>query len=239
MNKVKESLIVSVLTNIFIISLETVFGIIGGSVSLITSGIHGVSDLLTDIFSLVGAHFSSKPKDKKHPFGYGKLDNIVSMLMGVFIIIIGIFMLKEVFQSDQNIPSLWLVVIIMISMTARYICSNYLMRSGIRYNSDILISNAKEGKVDVISSFFLLFVVILSQFSKEISWLGYLDLIGGVLISVIVIYVGLNIINNEAKELITIEEKDDKLYSMLKNIIKIYEGNNNIKIEMDFDPNNL
>lgn len=40
-------------------------------------------------------------------------------------------------------------------------------------------------------------------------------------------------------EVILKYKKDDKLYSMLKNIIKIYEGNNNIKIEMDFDPNNL
>ena len=40
-------------------------------------------------------------------------------------------------------------------------------------------------------------------------------------------------------EVILKYKKDDKLYSILKNIIKIYEGNNNIKIEMDFDPNNL
>lgn len=231
MDKIKESLVVSIFTNIFIISIEIISGIVGGSVSLITSGIHGTSDLLTDIFSLVGAHFSSKPKDDKHPFGYGKFDNIFSMLMGVFILLIGIFMLKGVFSGTQNIPSLWLVIIIFISMTARYFCSNFLMRRGIKYNSDLLISNAKEGKIDVISSFFLLFVIILSQFSDKISWLAYLDLVGGVLISVIVIYVGLNIIHDETKELVMIEEEDKRLYKKISGFILRNENIGKIKIK--------
>ena len=42
-----RSLVVSLFVNIFIITMETLSGILGHSVSLVASGIHAISDLLT------------------------------------------------------------------------------------------------------------------------------------------------------------------------------------------------
>ena len=61
MNKITKSFVVSIFVNIFIMTMEIVAGIIGNSISLIASGIHAVSDLLTDLFSLVGERLSRKP----------------------------------------------------------------------------------------------------------------------------------------------------------------------------------
>lgn len=224
-----RSLIVSIFINVFIISMEIIAGLIGNSISLVASGIHAISDLFTDVFSLVGAKISRKPADKEHPFGYGKMENIFSMGMGVFIIGMGVVMLKDVFGEPTKIPSLWLLLVIFTSMTVRYLCSNYLMKSGLKYNSNLLISNAKEGKMDVVSSFFLLFVVILSQFSNKIFWLKYIDLIGGVLISILIIYVGITIIHEEASNLIGKQEKNIHLIRNIRN--HILKNENIVKVE--------
>ncbi len=215
-----KSLIVSLFVNIFIITMETLSGIIGHSVSLVASGIHAISDLLTDAFSLVGAKLSRKKADKNHPFGYGKMENIFSMGMGLFIIGMGLVMLKDVFGQETKMPSPWLLIVILTSMTVRYLCSNYLMKSGLKYNSNLLISNAKEGKMDVVSSFFLLFVIILSQFQNKIFWLKYIDLVGGVLISILIIYVGINIIHEEASDLIGKQERNQNLVRSIRNYIQ-------------------
>ena len=211
MNKITQSFVVSIFVNIFIIVMEIIAGIIGNSVSLVASGIHAISDLLTDFFSLIGEKLSKKPANKDHPFGFGKLENIFSMGIGLFIIGIGLVMLKNIFNEQNYIPSIWLLLVIFISMTIRYICSNYLMHSGLKYNSILLIDNAKEGKMDVLSSFFLLFVIVLSQFSDQVIWFKYIDLVGGVLISVITIYVGLNIMHKEVSDLIGKQEKNESL----------------------------
>ena len=219
-------LIVSVFVNIFIITMETLSGILGNSISLVASGIHAISDLLTDIFSLIGAKLSRKKEDRIHPLGYGNMENIFSLGMGVFIIGMGLFMLKDVFGEPTKMPSPFLLIIICISMTVRYLCSNYLMKSGIKYNSNLLISNAKEGKMDVVSSFFLIFVIILSQFQNRLSWLKYLDLAGGILISVLIIYVGLTIVHEETSNLLGRQENNKNLVRNIKNhILK----NKNIK----------
>ena len=219
MSKITKSFVVSIFVNIFIMTMEITAGIIGNSISLVASGIHAVSDLLTDLFSLLGEKLSNKPANKDHPFGFGKLENIFSMGIGLFIIGMGIVMLKDIFNEQNHIPSIWLLIVIFISMTIRYICSNYLMHNGLKYNSSLLINNAKEGKIDAISSFFLLFVIVLSQFSNKVSWLKYIDLVGGVLISALIIYVGINIIHEEVSDLIGKQEKNESLVRSIKKFI--------------------
>lgn len=49
----------------------------------------------------------------------------------------------------------------------------------------------------------------------------------------------LRINNNYNFQVILKYKKDDKLYNILNELLKIYEGNSKIKIELDFDPINL
>jgi len=49
----------------------------------------------------------------------------------------------------------------------------------------------------------------------------------------------LRVNNNYNFQVILKYKKDDSLYNALNKIIKIYEGNSKIKVELDFDPINL
>ena len=49
----------------------------------------------------------------------------------------------------------------------------------------------------------------------------------------------LRINNNYNFQIILKYKKDDKLYKSLNEMIKIYEGNSKIKIELDFNPVSL
>ena len=49
----------------------------------------------------------------------------------------------------------------------------------------------------------------------------------------------LKINNNYNFQVILKYKKDEKLYTALNNLIKIYEGNSKLKIELDFNPINL
>ena len=49
----------------------------------------------------------------------------------------------------------------------------------------------------------------------------------------------LRINNNYNFQVILKYKKDDKLYISLNELIKMYEGNNKLKIELDFNPINL
>ena len=80
--------------------------------------------------------------------------------------------------------------------------------------------------MDVVSSFFLIFVIIFSQFQDKIFWLKYLDLVGGLSISILIIYVGISIIHEETSNLLIKEETNKNLVRNIKNYIL---KNENIK----------
>ena len=68
--KTTRVMLVSFATNLFLIVFKTIFGIIGSSSALLADGMHSFSDVISDLFALVGVKISNKPADLKHPYGH-------------------------------------------------------------------------------------------------------------------------------------------------------------------------
>lgn len=219
MNNVSKTLFISVIVNIFIAILKILGGIFGYSKTLLADGIHSLSDLGTDILGIIGGKMSSKPADEEHPYGHEILENVVSLIMGIIIVFIGIMLFKNSFDKKEEIPSLICLVITFVSILFKYLCSSYIMKKGIKFNSPILVSNAKESRMDVLSSVFVFIVIIFSQFSDKFSFLKYIDIFGCLVISMIIVFVGVKIIYKETNDLIGKKEYDDVLEEDIKNIV--------------------
>ena len=62
----------SFLGNIILAALKYWAGIASGSVALIADAWHTLSDSISSVIVIIGASISSKPADKRHPFGHGR-----------------------------------------------------------------------------------------------------------------------------------------------------------------------
>ena len=74
--------------NIFLIVVKVLSGIFFNSVALIADGVHSISDLMSDVFVILGMRQVSKPADKEHPFGHGKFEYVLSLFLGMSIILV-------------------------------------------------------------------------------------------------------------------------------------------------------
>lgn len=219
MNKSSKTLLISVLGNISSILLKLIGGIIGKSKTLLADSIHSCSDLGTDFFLIIGTFFSNKPADEDHPYGHGKIENIFSLAIGFIIIFVGIIVLKNTLLTDSMKPQIWVCIISIITIIIKYIMSKYLMKKGKEYSSSILISSSKESKMDILSNTFVLLVILLSLLQEKIKILKYIDTIGGVVVSLFIVYTGINIIEEEVNNLIGKKESNDLLENSIKKII--------------------
>ena len=93
------------------------------------------------------------------------------------------------------------------------------MKKGKEYSSSILISSSKESKMDILSNTFVLLVILLSLLQEKIKILKYIDTIGGVVVSLFIVYTGINIIEEEVNNLIGKKESNDLLENSIKKII--------------------
>src|SRR4030067_640965 len=66
----------SILSNSVLVALKLAVGIIMGSVSVISEGVHSAVDLLAAVIAFFSIRAAAKPADKEHEFGHGKIENI-------------------------------------------------------------------------------------------------------------------------------------------------------------------
>lgn len=228
MNQEKKTLFISMLNNGLISSLKIASGIIGKSSSLLADGFHTGSDFITDVIALIGSFLSKKKPDKVHPFGYGKVEYISSLFIGIIILGLGVFLLIESFHSGKTIPSPWVIGVICLCLILKFFSCIYLSKQGKKLKSNVLITSSKESYTDAYSSIMVLVVSILMQFSNQVPILKHMDMIGSIGISILILIMGFNVVSENVLALLG-EKEDDK--ELIKEIEKEVETVHHVEVE--------
>ncbi len=224
MNKSTKVMLKSVIGNAFLVIMKMIFGIVLKSSSLLADGIHSLSDFTTDFVAIFGNVMSAKPADEKHPYGHGKIEYITSIFIGVSIILVGLLLLLENGKSQIIIPSKYVVIIIILVIFIKYLLSNYLIRQGKKLNNGILIASGKESKMDVYSSFVVLFSSICMQLSSKITILKYADKIAIIIVGIFIIKTGFLLLKENLTMVIGSEEENEKRKVFLNDLLLSHEG---------------
>ena len=217
-------LIYSMINNLVISTLKIAGGIILGLSSLLADGLHTFCDFVTDIICMIGAKISKKRPTKYHPFGYGKIEYLTNQLVGVVLFLLGIFIIVNAFLGKHVIPPLSILWLLVSAIILKLINILIMHLVGKKINSQILIQNVKESATDLISSFTVLIITILLQFSDELPFLKYTDLIGSVLISIIVLKMSCEIIIHNSLLLIGETEENEEEIKKLEEFLEKYHS---------------
>ncbi len=231
MNTVISVMLVSFFTNILLALIKIIVGFIGKSSALIADGVHSFSDLTTDVIAIVGSKISDKPADDKHPFGHGKLEYLTSFFIGLIVILLGLFIIKDAFNKEIIVTSTIVIIVSVITIIAKLLLSSYLIRKGKKLNNTIVISSGKESRADVLSSIVVLLSAILIQLSNKIEFLKYADVVATIIVAILIIRVGFNIIKENISNLLGESETDEIIINKIKEQI--------LKIDNVYDIENL
>jgi cation diffusion facilitator family transporter len=91
--------------------VEFVIGLYSNSLGLITDSIHALLDSVVTVILILAARMATKPPDKEHTYGHGKVEPLGGMLGGIIILLIAAFFIYESIQrlqdpNPQILPSL-------------------------------------------------------------------------------------------------------------------------------------
>ncbi|MFC1650863.1 cation diffusion facilitator family transporter [Candidatus Latescibacterota bacterium] len=217
------------IVNALLILVKLTGGLLGSSAAMIADAIHSVSDFLTDIGVLAGLKFLSKPADKNHPYGHGRLETAISLLMGIIIVLTGFGLLKNaansLFDATKGILpempgyiALFTGAVSIFSKEALYHYTNFIAK---KIGSHTLKANAWHHRTDALSS-----VGTVAGIGGAImlgnNW-TILDPLAALFVSILVIKVGVGIGWK------TIRELSDEAFSLdrqekLKNAILNVDG---------------
>ncbi len=153
----------SVASNTFLTLAKVVIGLISGSVSILSEGIHSGIDLLAAFIALFAVRESGKPADSRHAYGHGKIENVSGTIEAALIFVAALMIIVEAIQKLQEIMAgegghvgdlgLGLGLLVMgVSAIMNLIVSTKLMRVAKRTDSVALEADALHLRTDVYTS---------------------------------------------------------------------------------------
>ncbi|MHB8076197.1 cation diffusion facilitator family transporter [Desulfosporosinus fructosivorans] len=151
----------SVSSNIFLTLSKVVIGLISGSVSILSEGIHSGIDLLAAFIALFAVKESGKPADSRHAYGHGKIENVSGTIEAALIFVAALMIIVEAIQKLQEIiggegghvGDLGIGLLVMgVSAIMNLIVSTKLMRVAKRTDSVALEADAMHLRTDVYTS---------------------------------------------------------------------------------------
>ncbi|MDO8870020.1 MAG: cation diffusion facilitator family transporter [Methanobacteriaceae archaeon] len=189
----KKASYVAIFGNIFLTIFNIAVGLLSGSTALVAEGFHTLSDVITSIITFVGFKIGMRPADEDHPYGHGKAEALVGLIIVVFLVVVAYEIISGVYTKIAlgeviTPPDKIAAVMALIGIFINYTMTTYLIRTGNKINSPALIADGNHQKVDIFSGIAILIGVIGSQ-------LGYpiLDPLVGVVIALIIIYTAFHI----------------------------------------------
>lgn len=152
----KKTGLVGLVASIFFAAFKLSVGFWGGSRALIASGMCNLSDMSSALMIIVSTKYSRKPANKRYPYGYGKLEFIVQVGTGLFMILGNIALLLSSFiviaKRRMIAPHMVVFFIAIVSAVVNGLIYKFASCGAKELNSPMLRSHAEHNKIDVVSS---------------------------------------------------------------------------------------
>ena len=81
--------------NVLLFVGKLVLGILAASVAIIADAFNNISDAGSAIVTLIGFRLASKPVDKEHPLGHGRLEYVTGFIVDMLIVLVGFELFKS------------------------------------------------------------------------------------------------------------------------------------------------
>lgn len=179
-------------------------GLIAGSQALFADAVHSGADLVGSIAVLVGLRVARKPPDEDHPYGHGKAELLSSSIVAALLIAaaldVGVSSVRSLWRLPHT-PYLASAYAAMAAVIVKEIMYQYNYRIGKRLNSKSLMASALDHRSDVFSSIAALVGIGLSLVGHwaGIKWLLRMDSIAGAFVSVLILKIGYDILQDSAQ----------------------------------------
>ena len=212
-----QTSIIGIIANVFLAAFKAAVGILTHSIAIVLDAVNNISDAGSSLITIVGTKLAGKEPDKKHPFGYGRIEYMSAMLISVIVLYAGVTSFVESVKQiispetpDYNAASL---IIVAVAVAVKILLGRYVKGMGKKVNSDSLVNSGEDATLDsVISGSTLLAAGIFLIFHVSLeAWLG-------AIISIVIIKSGAEMLRETVSQILG-EQNDAELARSIKQTV--------------------
>ena len=214
--------IIGIVANVFLASFKAVIGLMTNSIAIVLDAVNNISDAGSSLITIIGTKLAGREPDKKHPFGYGRIEYLSAMVISVIVLYAGITSFIESVKAiitpaapEYSVVSL---VIVGVAVAVKIVLGIYVKSVGKKVNSESLINSGEDAALDSIisaSTIVAAVVFMLTGLSLE-AWLG-------AVISLVIIKSGFEMLRSTVSQILG-ERSDPELAKSIKQTVTEFEG---------------
>lgn len=221
-DKIIKVSIYGIAVNVLLVIFKGIVGFLSNSISVILDAINNLTDVLSSVITIIGTKLASRKPDKRHPYGYGRVEYFSAIIVAIIVLFAGFASLKEslskIINGGEASYSIISLSILCVAIFVKYFFGSYVKNEGKKLDSNSLIASG----IDAISDSF----ISLSTFlGAVISFLWHISLEGyiGFIISIMILKTAINILKDTIDEMIGIRASKELTTKLRKRINK-YEN---------------
>lgn len=211
--------IISIVSNVVLASFKAFVGLLANSIAIISDAVNNLSDALSSIITIVGTKLAGRAPDKKHPYGYGRIEYMTSLVVSAIVLYAGITAfiesVKKVIHPEVSDYSTVTLIVLVAGILVKFILGIYVKKKGKDVNSDSLVASGSDAFNDAILSISVLLSAIVYMIFS-ISLESYV----GVLLSLFIIKAGLELIKESVDNMLGTRVESSLSKSIKKDILK-------------------
>jgi cation diffusion facilitator family transporter len=212
--------IIGILANVFLAAFKAVVGFASNSIAIVMDAVNNVSDAASSVITIVGTKLAGKEPDRKHPFGYGRIEYLSAMVISLIVLYAGVTAfvesVKKIIHPDTPEYSAATLIIVAVAVVVKIVLGRYVKSVGKKVNSDSLINSGEDAVLDsVISASTLVAAAVYLIFHISLeAWLG-------ALIALVIVKSGVEMLRDTLSQLLG-ERADAELARNIKATVTGY-----------------
>ena len=212
--------VIGILANVFLAAFKAAVGLTANSIAIVMDAVNNLSDAASSVITIVGTKLAGKEADRKHPFGYGRIEYLSAMVISFLVLYAGVTAfvesVKKIIRPDTPDYSAVTLIIVAVAVAVKIVLGRHVKRVGEKVNSDSLINSGEDATLDSVISASTLAaagIYLLFNISLE-AWLG-------AAIAAVIIKSGIGMLRETLSKILG-ERADAKLVLDIKKTIRSF-----------------
>lgn len=238
-NELTKTSVLGLLSNLFLFMTKVLMYFFTGSMSILSEALNNLSDCSSSIISIMGVKFAQKPNDKSHPYGHGRIEYLITLVISGMVLVVGgnfvYFSFKKIIHPQALNYPFYTLVLLFLSLLVKIWQSGFYLKKSKLLNSLALKAQSKDSLSDCLITSVVLIGVIIQKFTGL-----KIDSYIGLLVALFIIYTAIELINQTISILIG-KGLSEELRQEIISKVSSYEGISNVHsiIVTDFGPENI
>lgn len=156
-DKIIKTSIIGIVVNLILVAFKAVIGILTNSIAITLDAVNNLTDAISSLLTIIGTRLASRKPDKRHPYGYGRLEYLSSLIIAGLVLWAGITSVREswpkIFHPDPTSYTTISLIIIAVAVIAKFVLGKYVINVGKEVNSQALVASGTDAFFDGALSF--------------------------------------------------------------------------------------